>query len=158
MKRLLLTAAMAALLGTYTLAFAAPVQQEQSGDQQMSQAGPGGEHGQWAAQHEQKHLQMMTKKLNLSADQQSKVKSILDDQQKQMMSLRQDSSMSQDDRRAKMMQMHETSSNQIRALLNEDQQKKFDQMESNMKNRMARHHRGEGAPPPDQPQSQDQPQ
>ena len=65
--------------------------------------------------------------------------------------------MSQQDRRAKMMELHQNSSSQIRALLNEDQQKKFDQMEAKMKDRMAKRggrHGGGGAPPQDQDQQQ----
>jgi len=158
MKRLFLSAVMIALLGSYSFAHAISWQQDQAGDQQMTQEGAGGEHhGQWGAEHEQRHLDMMTKKLNLNSDQQTKIKAIMDDQQKQMMSLRQDSSMSQQDRRAKMMEIHQNSSSQIRALLNDDHQKKFDDMQAKMKERMAKRggrHGGDGAPPQEQDQQQ----
>ncbi len=74
-----------------------------------------------------KHL---TKELNLSEDQQTKVKSILQDQQKQMSSLKQDSSLSPEDRRAKFEEIKKNASQQIRAVLNEEQQKKYDELQS----------------------------
>ena len=55
----------------------------------------------------------------LSAEQQAKVKSILDDQQSQAQTVRQDSSLSKQDRHSKMMQLRQTSHEQIRAALNE---------------------------------------
>jgi hypothetical protein len=72
----------------------------------------------------------LTKKLNLTSDQQSKVQNILQSEKSQMESLHQDSSTSQQDRRAKMMDIHKTSSDQIRALLDSTQQKKWDEMQA----------------------------
>jgi periplasmic protein CpxP/Spy len=76
----------------------------------------------------QERTEMLTKQLNLTSDQQPKVLEILKSQQSQMESLRSDSSLSQDDRRSKMMEIHKSSDDQIRALLDAKQQKKFDQM------------------------------
>ena len=78
-------------------------------------------------------VQHLTQKLNLSADQQAKVKSILEDQQSQMGSLRQDTSMAQQDRRAKFQQIHEASTQKIRETLTDDQKAKYDQMEAQHK-------------------------
>jgi hypothetical protein len=91
----------------------------------------------------------LTKKLNLTSDQQSKVQSILQSEKSQMESLHQDSSMSQQDRRAKMMDIHKTSSDQIRALLDSNQQKKWDEMQSKREERMEKHEGGadKGQPP-----------
>jgi protein CpxP len=93
----------------------------------------------------------LTKKLNLTSDQQSKVQSILESQKSQMESLRQDSSMSQQDRRAKMMDIHTKSSDQIRAALNSDQQKKWDEMQAKreqwMQNRKGGMEKGQENPP-----------
>lgn len=77
-----------------------------------------------------KQTQRLTKKLNLTSDQQTKVQDILTSAQSQMQGLRADTSMSQEDRRSKMMEIHKTSSDQIRALLDASQQKKFDEMRS----------------------------
>jgi len=47
----------------------------------------------------------------------------------QMESLRQDTSLSQQDRRAKMMDIHKNTDSQIRGLLDSNQQKKWDEMQ-----------------------------
>jgi len=89
-----------------------------------------------------KRAAMLAKRLNLSSDQQTKVEEILKSEQSQMQSLRSDSSVSQDDRRSKRMDIHKSSNDQIRGLLNEDQQKKWDEMQTRM---MQGHHRGGAA-------------
>lgn len=88
----------------------------------------------------QARVQHLTKKLNLSSDQQSKVLTILQDQQKQMESLRSDTSVAQQDRRSKMMDLHKSTDEQIRAVLNPDQQTKFDKMAQKEEARMGKHH------------------
>jgi hypothetical protein len=47
-----------------------------------------------------------------------------------MESLRQDSSLSQQDRHAKMMEIHKGTDAQVRALLDSTQQKKWDEMQA----------------------------
>src|SRR2546425_13265384 len=61
----------------------------------------GGRHGQMGMPSVDDHVKHLTKELNLTEDQQAKVKSILEEQQKQMAALRQDSTLSPEDRRAK---------------------------------------------------------
>ena len=68
-------------------------------------------------------LQRMTQALNLSDDQQQKIKPILENESTQMQSLRADTSLSQEDRMAKMKQIRENTSSQINPILNADQQK-----------------------------------
>ncbi|MGA9566105.1 MAG: hypothetical protein WBS19_11325 [Candidatus Korobacteraceae bacterium] len=95
-------------------------------------------------------LQRMTQALDLSEDQQQKIKPILENESTQMQSLRADTSMSQDDRMAKMKQIRETTTSQINPILNADQQKKYAEMASHMGRG-----RGPGAnpsAPPPQPQ------
>ena len=67
----------------------------------------------------------MAKRYNLSSDQQTQIKPILVNQQQQMQALRQDSSMSREDRMAKMKGIHEDSSTKIHAILNDSQKQKF---------------------------------
>ena len=108
----------------------------------LAQGTPGGETG---SRHHRgmpsvdEHVQHMTQALNLSADQQTKVKAIFEDQQKQMESLKQDTSLSQQDRRAKFQQIHEATHQKIRDVLNEDQKAKFDQMKAQHKEHMGKH-------------------
>ena len=103
-----------------------------------------GGHHQMPSADEQ--TQRLTKKLNLREDQQTKVKAVFEDQHKQMEQLRSDSSSSQQDKRSKMRELRENSNTQIKAILNEDQQKKFDKMGQEQHQRM--HQRQD--PPNDQ--------
>ena len=142
MKKFLLpTAAMLALMvGTLTAYAQMPSEQ-------------GGGQGQWG--HGQpptvdQRLQRMTQQLNLSDDQQQKIKPILENESTQMQSLRADTSLSQEDRMAKMKEIRESSTSQINPILNADQQKQYAEMMS----RMGRGRGGQGmspnGPPPQQ--------
>lgn len=96
-----------------------------------------------------KETQELTKKLDLTSDQQTKVLTILQSNHSQMEALHQDSSLSQQDRHAKMMDIHKSSDTQIRALLDPTQQKKWDEMQA--KREQWGHKGGQGdqqAPPP----------
>jgi periplasmic protein CpxP/Spy len=114
------------VLALVPLAFA------QDQDQQEGKGHHGGRHGRMGGDPEQ-HLQMMTKQLNLSKDQQDKIRPILQDQNTKMQSLMQNNqSASQDDRRAQMKQIHEDTVSRINEVLNDDQKKKFETMQKNM--------------------------
>jgi protein CpxP len=94
----------------------------------------------------------LTKKLNLTSDQQPKVLEALQSEHSQMESLHQDSSLSEQDRHAKMMEIHKSSDAQIRGLLDSTQQKKWDEMQAKREQWMQGHHGGpdagpQGAPP-----------
>lgn len=93
---------------------------------------------------------MLTKRLNLTADQQTQVKAIDEDTGKQMMAVRNDTSLSQDDKRAKMMDIRKASQDKIRGILTDDQKTKYDAMLAEMKDRMKE--RGQGGNPPRPPQ------
>jgi len=75
-----------------------------------------------------RQLDMLAKRLNLTDDQKTKVAAILKDQMTQMMALRDNESLSQDDRRAKMMSMRKDVMAKIRAVLTPDQQATFDKL------------------------------
>src|SRR5271163_667321 len=85
----------------------------------------------------------MTKRYNLSSDQQAQIKPILANQQQQMQALRQDSSLSQEDRMAKVKSIRDDSSAKISALLNDSQKQKFAQDQQ----RRQEHMQGHGAAP-----------
>jgi protein CpxP len=74
------------------------------------------------------HLQMLSEKLNLTDDQKAKLKPILQDQMQQMKAVREDSSLSEEQKRAKMKPIHDTLHDQINAVLTPEQQAKFKQM------------------------------
>lgn len=117
------------LVGVIWMVSGAAIAQN-SGDQQGPPAA-GEEHG-YGHRHmdPHKHTEMLTKQLKLTSDQQPKVLEILKSQQSQMETLHSDTSLSQDDRHTKMMDIHKASNDQIRALLDANQQKKWDAMQS----------------------------
>jgi protein CpxP len=114
---------------------------------QQGQGRRGGDPGQMEA----RQLEMMTKHLNLTPDQVTQVKAIDDAQRPQMMALRQDSSMSRDDKRSKMMAMRQDRETKIRAVLTDDQKPKYDEMIAHEKERMEHRGGGQGGPPPPPP-------
>lgn len=72
----------------------------------------------------------LTKQFKLTSDQQAKVQDIFESQRSQMKSVRQDSSLSQQARHAKMVEIHESTEAQIRAILDSNQQKQWDDMQA----------------------------
>lgn len=107
--------------------------------------GPQGQRGGRGGNPEQR-LEMMTKELNLSADQQVKIKAILEDGRAKMMAAR-DPNASREDQRAKMMEFRKTESTNIKAVLDDGQKTKFDEMEKRQAERM----RGGGGGGADRP-------
>jgi hypothetical protein len=73
-------------------------------------------------------LEELTQKLNLTADEQKTVGAIIKNGRSQMQELRDDDSLSKEDRRAKMRAISASTHDQIRAGLTADQQKLFDAM------------------------------
>jgi protein CpxP len=107
--------------------------------QQQDQAGPprggrgGGEH----------QLEMLTKRLNLTPDQVTQVKAIEDDSRTQSMAVRNDSTIAQPDKRAKMMDIRKASQDKIRGVLTDEQKPKYDALLAEQQQRMQ--NRGGGA-------------
>jgi len=96
-------------------------------------------------------VDFLTKKLNLTPDQVTQVKAIEDDTRKQIMALREDTSVAGADKRAKMMDIHKASQDKIRALLTDDQKTKYDALQAEMRERMENRRGGSGPPPPAPP-------
>ena len=145
------------LLAAGVILISAPfvaAQDSSSNDQQSPPAHEGGR-GHHGMPDPAQRTQELTKQLNLTSDQQTKVQGILTSEHSQMQSLRQDTSQSQQDRRSKMMDIHKTSDTQIRALLDSTQQKKWDEMQAKREQWMQGGHHGppsagtdqQGAPP-----------
>ncbi|MGA7558793.1 MAG: hypothetical protein WCF61_01770 [Terriglobales bacterium] len=138
------------LLAVSLIAVAAPLAAAQSNGNSPNSQQPAAGHGDWhhGPPDPAERTQELTRKLKLTPDQQTKVQSILESQHSQMEALRQDNSTAPQGRRAKMMEIHQNSNTQIRALLDETQQKKWDEMQARQ---MERHRHG-------QPGAGDQPQ
>jgi periplasmic protein CpxP/Spy len=81
-------------------------------------------------------MKQMTKDLNLTTDQQAKIKPILEDEQKQMMDMRNNSTGDRQAMRQKMIQMRDNTRNQVRAQLTDKQKETFDKMEQQRQQRM----------------------
>lgn len=145
LKHYLVALVLAGLVGTVTASAAA--QDNGSNDQQSAPAGTPSQNGPGHRHFDpEKRTEMLSKQLKLTSDQQPKVLEVLKSQQSQMEALHSDSSLSQDDRRSKMMDIRKTSNDQIRALLDPDQQKKWDKMESEHGQSMQGHHPDGQAP------------
>ena len=148
-----------ALVAAGAISIAAPfaaAQDNQSNDHQAppSQENGGRHHG---PPDPARRTAELTKQLNLTSDQQAKVLSVLQSERSQMESLHQDTSLSQQDRRTKMMDIRKTTDSQIRALLDANQQKRWDEMQAKREQWMQNRHSGppdansgQQAPPPQQ--------
>ncbi len=142
------------LLAVCTSACAVPVlaQDAPPSPPSQKQGDPGG-HGRGGPEQQQRQLDMMTKQLDLTPDQVIQVKTIQADGRTKMMAMREDTSMSQDDKRARMMAMHQEEQSKIRGILADDQKTKYDAMLKQMQERRGGVYGGSGGPPPPPPQN-----
>ena len=104
--------------------------QQQDQQQEHRHGGPRGMQGRMGDPDQ--HLQMLTKQLNLTQEQQEKIRPILQDQHTKMEQLQQNNATSQEDRRSQMMQIHQDTVSRVKEQLNDDQKAKFDKMQQNM--------------------------
>jgi len=81
-----------------------------------------------AANSPDAHLQMLTEKLNLTDEQRTKLKPILQDQANQLKAVRDDTSLSPDQKTAKMKAIHASFHDQVNAVLTPEQQAKLKEM------------------------------
>jgi Spy/CpxP family protein refolding chaperone len=131
-------------------------QQKMKAMRENHKGGPGmgmGREGGMGGMNPAEHL---AKALNLTTDQQTKVKAIFQQNEQQMRAIHDDQSLSPEDRRAKMEQLHESIKSQVNGVLTPEQQQKFAQLHKDHGpghgGRGGRHHPGgqggEEAPPP----------
>ena len=112
------------LLATGTIllfALICPAQQTAGGP-----ADPGKQHEQSAADA---HLKALSERLDLSADQQVKIKPLLEQMLAAREKVRQDASLSDEARQEKQKSLHEKADKQLRQFLNQEQKRKLDQLE-----------------------------
>jgi len=108
-----------------------------------SASAPAGEH---ARPERGNRLKKLVEKLQLTDAQKTQIKPIMEKAAQDGIALRDDESLSKDDKRAKMMAIRKTSHDQIRALLTAEQQKTFDAMPPERGHRGPP--KGADAPPP----------
>ncbi len=92
----------------------------------------------------------LDQELNLTDAQKPKVKAALEGQRSQMQTVMQDTSMSRDDKMAKMKDIHESTTGKINDVLTDDQKTKFAALQEKQKQRMEqmREQHESGTPPP----------
>jgi periplasmic protein CpxP/Spy len=157
-KSLVATAFLVALLSLGVAAFGQddqnappppPKSDQPSG--QPSESGMGRQMGHRQMPSVDDQIKHLSKKLSLSDDQQAKLKPILEDQHKQMEAIHTDSSLSREDRFSKMQELRKNSDDQIKSVLNPDQQKNFEKMRVEQHERMKNGRKGSdnAAPPGD---------
>ena len=83
-----------------------------------------------------RQMDRLTQRLNLDTAQQTQIREILQDSQKQMTAARSDKALSQQERHTKMMEIRTSSQERIRAVLNDDQKTKYNQMQTQMQQQM----------------------
>jgi Spy/CpxP family protein refolding chaperone len=83
-------------------------------------------------------LARMTKQLQLTEEQQAKIKPFIEEQHKQMMDLRQDTSMSREDRFAKFREVRQKSLEKMKAILTTEQQEKWQKIQEERRGRRGR--------------------
>ena len=110
--------------------------------------GPSGGHHGMMDPDEQ--LATMTTRYSLTTEQQDQVKPILVSEQHQVQGLREDTALSREDRMAKMQTIRSDSDAKIKAVLNDDQKKQFEQDQLRMQKRVQQGQGGgtNGATPP----------
>jgi protein CpxP len=92
-------------------------------------------------------LEMLAKKLDLTADQQAKLKPIFEDRHEKMKALRDDTSLTPDDKKAKAKALMESSNDQIKAILTPDQLTKYTALQAEMKEHREKQHEQAPAAP-----------
>ncbi len=104
----------------------------------------------------ERQIQMMTRQLNLTPDQVTKLKAIDADNTQKMTALRDDTSTPQGDKRTKMMALRQERETKVKGILTDDQKTKYDDMQAKMRERRMQHgdqgSGGDSAPPPPPPQ------
>lgn len=159
MHRTLFTLALSGLL---TLGASAALAQDNppqlpNTNPDRNQDGPAsnGSRGRGMRMDSDRQLAHLTRELNLTSDQQDRIKPLLIERQQKMQALFQDQSLAPEDRRRQIRTIAEGTNNSIKSLLNEEKKQKFEAMEERM-----RHNRREGSPggPPPPPPDAAQPQ
>ena len=119
------------LVGAGLISVAAPIAAAQDSPSNNQQS-PSQDNGRWrhSPPDPARRTQELTREFKLTSDQQTKVQGIFESERSQMKSLRQDTSLSQQDRHAKMMEIRKSTDTQIRALLDSNQEKKWDDMQA----------------------------
>jgi len=131
---------------------------ENAGSPQPPQPGPGGDRGRGPNVGPGQMLEHMKTTLGLSDDQAQKVATVFESQRPAMQTLRDDTSLSRDQRREKMREIHKDIQSQLAGILTPDQMAKWEQERAEREKSWrqgggGQFHRREDASPSPVPQS-----
>ena len=82
------------------------------------------------------HMQMMAKRLNLSQQQQDQLKPIFDQTRQQAQAIKNDTSLTQDQKKEKLQALRQSTQSQVNGILTPEQQQQWAQMKQNGMQRM----------------------
>lgn len=82
-------------------------------------------------------MENLTKELNLTKEQQEKIRPIIEKEMKDMRATRQDTSLTPEQKMEKVKTIHQTTQAELNKILTPDQQKKYAEMEKNAREKMA---------------------
>jgi Spy/CpxP family protein refolding chaperone len=99
----------------------------------------------------EKHLKVLTEKLDLTGDQQAKINPILQELHDGTQKVMQDESMSREERLGHVRLWREKADKRIREILNDDQKKKLDELEQEPHPELHGNLNGATPPPPRAP-------
>ena len=116
-----------------------------SGEGVSQSHGRGAGHGMPTVEEQ---LKVLTEKLSLTGDQQAKVKTILQELHDATQKPMRDESISREERLARVRALREKADKRIRGILNDDQNKKLDQLEQGPHPELHGNVHGETQPPP----------
>ena len=153
MKVKMFRAATVLVCGAGLMASAALAQQQDApppppADGQQQGPPPGGRGG----FDPERRVEMMQRRLGLTADQTTQVRAIFADGRAKMEALRSNTSLAPADRRAQGEALRQDQDAKIHAVLTPDQKTKFDEMEARMREHRRGGGDGDGPPPPPAPQ------
>jgi Spy/CpxP family protein refolding chaperone len=139
MKKSLITAVLSAAMvatGIPVLAQTAPNSQTQTNGANTQNAAPTQSHREFHHGDGFKHI---GQSLNLTQPQQDQLKPIFEKQRQQVQAIRQDTSLSQDQKKQKIDALRQDSQAQIKGILTPEQQQQWEQMKAQGKERMGEH-------------------
>lgn len=96
--------------------------------------------------HHGKRMQKLTKELNLTPDQQTKIKPIFQQARAQAKTIRQDTTLNQDQKKAKFKELHENTMAQLNGILTPEQQAQLKQLQEQRRAQWQQRHQQQNAP------------
>jgi hypothetical protein len=107
---------------------AVPLSARQTGGGPISEKTPSAQNT--AVPNAEDHLRMLSEKLGLTAQQQEKLRPILQNMFEERQKVIEDKSLSTEQRHERQQAIHEKADREARKLLNEDQKRKLDELEA----------------------------